>query len=393
MAARHYSVPHFFRQVPNALLKRFFAGHELFGDLDFEAMRETKPEALLKAWERLAIERRTAIEPQLREIFDMSSESGFHAIRGEARWNFGSDEAGYTAFVEMLAAKKSHCERAMTTFLDHRRYWRGATRFNHADRLPYWRKRRGLPTKPATIDKASRAGLAADIGAWFRQAEGRGRNCHVDLLKRDQRDYFFVYPEDFAGESIEWVANQFDRRRHNPAFEVVLVWSASEGALDVNYRGSPKAREALQAIFARNVLKLDSLPPEDEDEHIYDLNPLRQRTFQFVFPPASGIDSVRVSKLRLSSSVRKGDKITLEADTISSPLALYDVVEQAGQAFPLPLWDVDQAEIVVNLAEVGDKPARRETFRIGLPNYCSLKYDGIGLKLRAMLVASGIEPQ
>lgn len=379
--------------MPNALLKRYFAGHELFGDVDFEAMRETKPEALLKAWEGLPVEKRTVIEPELREIFDMSSESGFRAICDEAHWQFGSDEAGCTAFVETLAAKKSHSERAMTVFLDHRKYWRQAAQFNHADSLPYWHKRRGLPARAATIDMASRAGLATDIGTWFREAEGRGRNCHIDLLRRDQRDYFFVYPQDFAGESIEWVDNEFDRRSHNPAFEVVLVWSAGEGALDVNHRGSSKARKALQTIFARNILKLDRLPPKDEDERIYDLNRLRQRTFQFVLPPASGIDSVRVRKLRLSSSVRKGDRIALEADTTTNPLALYDVIEQAGQAFPLSLWEVDQAEIVANLAAVGDKPARRETFRLGLPNSCSLKYDEIGLKLRHMLVASGIEPQ
>jgi hypothetical protein len=84
--------------------------------------------------------------------------------------------------------------------------------------LPFWRKRRGLPAKAAAIDLPSRAALEADIGLWFRKAEGRGRNCRVELLRRDQRDYFFVFPEDFANESIEWVGKDFARRPHNPAF-------------------------------------------------------------------------------------------------------------------------------------------------------------------------------
>jgi hypothetical protein len=356
-------------------------------------MPETKPDALLKAWDALSDERRTAIEPQLREIFDLASGKGFHAIRDEAQWQLGANPAEFATFFERLAAMSSHYERAMATFLDHNDYWHGATRFYHADSLSYWRKRRGLPAKAAAIDPPSRFALESEIGLWFRTAEGRGRNCRVELLRRDQRDYFFVFPEDFANESIEWVGKDFARRPHNPAFEVLFVWSASDGSLDFNYRGTPKARVALQAIFARNVLKLDKLPPEDEDEQIYDLNPLRQRTFQFVRPPSSRIDSVRVRKLRLSSNVRKGDRITLEADTTTNSLALYDVIERAGQAFPLAQWDVDQAEIVVYLAAEGDKPLRRETFRIGLPNYCSLKYDEMGLKLREMLVASGIEPQ
>lgn len=44
--ARRYSTKDFFRQVPNALLQRYFQGREAFGDLDFTAMKETKPDAL-----------------------------------------------------------------------------------------------------------------------------------------------------------------------------------------------------------------------------------------------------------------------------------------------------------------------------------------------------------
>jgi hypothetical protein len=40
-----------------------------------------------------------------------------------------------------------------------------------------------------------------------------------------------------------------------------------------------------------------------------------------------------------------------------------------------------------------DKPPKKVTIRITYPNSCSLKYDEVGLKLRAMLEASGIEPK
>ena len=33
--ASHYSIRDFFRQMPNALLARYFQGKRLFGDLDF----------------------------------------------------------------------------------------------------------------------------------------------------------------------------------------------------------------------------------------------------------------------------------------------------------------------------------------------------------------------
>lgn len=38
--ARHYSTRSLDRQVPNALLARYFAERDLFGDLDFSALKE-----------------------------------------------------------------------------------------------------------------------------------------------------------------------------------------------------------------------------------------------------------------------------------------------------------------------------------------------------------------
>ena len=37
--ARHYSTKDFFRQMPNALLARYFQAMGLFGDMDFAAMK------------------------------------------------------------------------------------------------------------------------------------------------------------------------------------------------------------------------------------------------------------------------------------------------------------------------------------------------------------------
>ena len=92
------------------------------------------------------------------------------------------------------------------------------------------------------------------------------------------------------------------------------MYSERDGTLDLNFRGSYKAIEPLQGMFATAILKLSELPPDPTDERVYDLNPLRERDFQFVYDPASGIENVAVKKLRLSSKVVKGDRITLESD-------------------------------------------------------------------------------
>lgn len=243
------------------------------------------------------------------------------------------------------------------------------------------------------LDHASREELAGLISNYFHRTEGRGKNCVVEVFRRAELDYFFAYPEDYSQQSIEWVDGNFARRPHNPAFEVVYVYSEKEGSLDLNFRGSSKAIEPLQGMFATAILKLPELPPDPKDGRIYDLNPLRERTFQFAYKIGSGIQNVTVKKLRLSSRIKTGDRITLEANASRSSDAIYDLLDQIGGSIRLNLYNVTQVELAAGILMKPDKPLKSVTIRITHPNSCSLKYDEVGLRLRDMLEASGIEPK
>ena len=185
----------------------------------------------------------------------------------------------------------------------------------------------------------------------------------------------------------------FGRRPHNPAFELIYVYSQKEGSLDLNFRGSYKAIEPLQGMFATTILKLPELPPDPKDGRVYDLNPLRQKSFDFVFDVGSGIQDVRVKKLRLSSKIKKGDRITLEGDVSGNPNAVYDLLNKIGNSMPLNQYNVTQVELAASVLVDVDKPPKSVTIRITHPNSCSLKYDEVDMRLRSMLEASGIEPK
>ncbi len=389
--ARHYTNKDFFRQMPNALLARYFQVLELFGDLDFSAMKEGKPDELFAAWLTLTEGQRNAMDAEFRGIFDMSCEKGFRAIIDEAE--FQMDEDDFTAWVEKLSGLPSHYERAMLVYLDHNACWKGATRFYHADTLSYWRKRKNLPQKKAAVDDASIHELAGRIRTYFHHTEGRGNNCVVEPFRRGELEYFFAYPEDYSQQSSEWVNGEFAHRPHNPAFEVIFVYSEKEGSLDLHFRGSFKAIEPLQSMFATAILKLDELPPDPKDARVYDLAPLLQKSFDFVPAVGSGIEKVVVKKLRLSSRVKKGDRITLEADTAENPDAVYALLEQIGKTLPMNMYNITQVELVASVVVDADKPAKLVKFHITHPNSCSLKYDELDLKLRDMLVASKLEPR
>jgi hypothetical protein len=196
--SRQYSSKDFFRQMPNALLARYFAGKGLLAELDFVALPEARPDTLFEAWLALTDAQRHAAEADFREILALSDRKGFTAIVDEARWQLEDQPDVLGTFVQSLAEQEDFHARAMVAFLDHPECWQGATRFHYADGLAHWRKRKNLPRQPAAVDAASIERLAQLIGHYFRQTEGRGRHSVVEPYRRGDRDYFFAFPEDHA---------------------------------------------------------------------------------------------------------------------------------------------------------------------------------------------------
>src|ERR1035437_10693987 len=102
--ARHYSTREFFRQMPNALLARYFHAHDLFSDLDFAAMKESQPEKLFTSWLELPDGQRNTMDAELRDIHALSCEKGWCAIRDEAEWQLRETPEAHSELVETLAA-------------------------------------------------------------------------------------------------------------------------------------------------------------------------------------------------------------------------------------------------------------------------------------------------
>jgi hypothetical protein len=134
--------------------------------------------------------------------------------------------------------------------------------FHHADAVPfsYWRKRKNLPRKPASVEALSIRQLEQNLSNYFHKVQGRGENCKVDCYHRNDLDYFFAYPEDYTEARVEWVGKEFKRRPHHPAFEIIFVYSQSEGTLDIYLAGDRKPVQDLQAIFADTILKAELGP-------------------------------------------------------------------------------------------------------------------------------------
>lgn len=385
--ASQYQPRRFFRQAPHRLLKRFFAERKVLVEVDFGALTETQVEPIYDAWLKLSDDARKDMEQDFQDIDELATEGGSKAILDEARWH-GEDLA------EQFAALNGFLEHSFWTFLERPNYCRGALAFHQADLVPasYWRKRKNVPSKSASVDDASIRQLEQKISGYFHSKQGRGHNCKVDCYKRGDRDYFFAYPEDYAQAEIEWGKEGLKRHPRRPAFEIIFVYSQDEGTLDIYLSGDRKPVPELQAVFADAILKVE-LGPDEKDERVYDLSPMRARQFQFVYGPESGIAEVAVNKLRLKVYGKK-ERILLEADPSQNKHAVFDLLDKVAKGIPLTQLAVTQVGIKVTFAHnpTSRKPGTR-AFDISWPNSCSLKHDGSDRIIRKMLADSGVEPR
>jgi hypothetical protein len=381
----NYSHKTFFRKTPNIQLEEYFKRREITLVDDFEKIKESDVEALFTAYNELSEDEQGIIEAQFQEINARACEGGIKALVDEAEFHHDDDFADEIAVIDGLHAK------SMWAFLEKPDYWLGANRFLEADNVAFsfWKKRSDLPNAPPYVDDEDIQLLAQGIGAYFRSKEGRGKNCKVEPYRRNDLEYFFAYPEDYAQSGVEWVSSTLKTRARHPAFEIIFVYCESEGSLDIYARGNTKAVPDLQGIFAKSILRMETLPNGTVDKRVYDLKPIADKNFEFKFEPELGIDSVAVTRLRLKLSHGDMRRITLEANARNNPRAVYDLLDEINT----PDYFIDQIGVLVTFESVDGKRAKTKRFNISYPNSCALSYDGNDLKVRQMLAQSGLEPR
>lgn len=383
--ARQFSPTHFFRNVPKSSLARYFQEkHQVLLEVDFASLRKSEVDSILDAYRALPDEKLSVIEAECQDIESMACQGGITALTDEANFHLDS------GFPEAIADIDGFHGKAIWSFLEHPKYWTGATLFLHSDQVAesHWKKRNNMPKVSPGVEPEDTQRLADAISDFFHHHEGRGRNCKVEVYRRHDREYFFAYPEDYAQSGVEWVRNTLASRSRHPAFEIIFVYNKSEGSLDIYAPRNTKYVNDLQEIFAETILGVEQLDEFAAENQVYILDELANPDFVFEYAPDSAIESIIVRKLRLSILNTKKQKITLETDTSKNPKAIYELLESLN----LPKFHVTQAEIKVSFAPVGNNRGVSRVFKISYPNWCALKHEGNDLRIRQILANSGIEP-
>lgn len=387
--ARDFSPIIFFQRTPNALLCRYF--HENQGvllEIAFDDLEDTRKSAelIFEAFATLPEPKQAEIEAEFQDIDTMAFQGGVKALIEEA-----TDYPHFNmSFPEAINRFDSDHGKVMWTFLEHREYWAGATSILYAENIAdaFWKKRNDLPHITPLVEPEDADRLGNALSRYFKTKEGRGRHCKVDVFRRHEKEYFFAYLSDFGQSELEFEGTAFNPRARTPAFEIIFVYTQSEGSLDIYAPRNTKYVADLQQQFADRILELDELDEFAGDDRIYNLNALADRDFVFRYPAESGIESVAIRLLRLSLLGGGKRRITLETDPKHNSKAVYDLLDKLNP----PPFNVTQAEIVVTFrTPLPGTRTRDRKFKISYPNWCNLRHHGRDEAIRNMLTRSGVE--
>lgn len=368
-----YAPRQFLRQVQNALLREYFTHRNVLGDIEWDQLKETEIEPVYEVWRGLPEPVRKAIESDFRSIHAMGVPEGTRALIEEGRFH----QLDLTLDLDTL---DGYLAKAFWVFIHHNQVFEVAARLHRADHLNdrYWRKRKDVPKKKPDVSHGALQELANTVATYFWENQGRGSPCRAEAYLRAGRyQYVFVYPKDYSDTFIGYNdQGQFERRPQNPAFEVIYVYDAEDGTLELYVRGDKKIVADLQELFGRAILH-EELGAEARDAAAYELDGLKRRDFSFPTDPADRVQDVKVSALKASLVGDHKKRITFEVDPKGAKHSIHDLIETAlhERRLPTSMIRVNSAVIrmVFEHTNGNGSASKPLSFRVSRPNSCNLK--------------------
>jgi hypothetical protein len=362
------AVTAFIRNTPKASLAAYFAhtGIALSPPVNWDMPGDiVRP--VLQAVDEMDPITRDRVETVAERVTGMADEAGETAIYSVAR------DPG---FLDTLSNRYA---RALWMFIN------DATGFRHAEEVRYTDEKRhrriwdgfvGEPNLEVRRDTGSIETFKAAIRDRF-----QSNNVHIDLFDRQRAIYgesdcelvqAAVYREGRPDDVLEFVDGALDLRPRRPVFEAAITYEAATGVIEVvaNDRDS---REDMVRMFARDLLASEFRQERLPFRH-FSLEPLLQ---PFTFPTdiEDGIESVRVSYLRLMPIDTVGERVGLECMRQATRTIWDMATERFGASNPLlGGWVITQAKFTIRFhPEPGTTRGKTLPLTITMPHGCDLK--------------------
>ena len=322
-------------------------------------------------------EERDEVWVELRKVEEMANDRGFSYLYENTQ------AIGKPISKKNMDELKNHHERSLWFLLNHPEVFRDTSEIYELDYITGWRRVQVVGRKKKFV--AERTKQFEQALQHYFQKEFRGKRCKVEYYDRGDRIFMGAFVEDLPTNDITFEKNNLNKNKpRKPVFEAYFLYRPKEAILEVKVRGGKKRVQAMQKIFAKEVLDTDISP---DDELAYDFDKLKDLDrLNFPVEPSDGIESVQLKGLRL---YYPGDDIKLSLDVGNDPRdggvgVIKDLIDEL--SLTLEDLSVHQAVIKVKFRKRKNEGRQKSvTFRLTQPNACDLRERKQDRKVRKLL--------
>ena len=360
------SLATFVRRTPTEMVAAHFAQAGLFGNVtNGKSARDCAKHAVEVA-DAADEQTRTKITQRVERITAMADRAGQTALYGVTK---------HQAILDRL---ENGCARSSWVFLNEPEAFRQAEEIRYTDehrRGRKWDGFLGTPNLQISRGPDVLARFKADI-----RANLKSENVHIEVFERRRNsfdDQVFhltqatIYRDGRPDDFWEFVNGKLGRRTRKPVYEAAVTYEPESGVIEV-VANDRTSRENLVRLFTRNLLGCDTeqnrLPFRQ-----FDLDILLQ-PFDFPTDVQDGIESVRVTELRLMPFDTAGERVTLVCAR-QSPHTIWEMAERhfADRNPLIEGWLATQAKLSIAFHPREGGRRRVLPLTVTMPHGCDLK--------------------
>lgn len=367
MAKRQFTISHFVQNLNIELLEAYFnqAGINFPDNLKItEDDKKPNAEAIETYLNTLDIEQQKQITNDFIEINDMSYEGGILSIIDVAN-------VYKVTLQDDIGSVADYTNQALFCFLHHKNTFQQASQIAYFDNLSTKTVRYGLIKKSQeeVNNNDIKTELEAELKVYFKQKEGRGQNCNIQITTYKDRVFYRALPQNYSQFVFEYdLSGKLNRNLVNPVFEVIFIYYPSDGKLELSCNFRNKRRKELIDIFNIAVLK-DERHLEDGLQ-TYDFNRIVADDFVMPLKSEDKVSWAYLKQIRFCYKYISARKIILEVDdkNTDGAKALHEMIKE--HRLQLDQLNVTQATFKIKFEGAGNKGS--VTTVITFPDKCNL---------------------
>ena len=251
-----------------------------------------------------------------------------------------------------------------------------------------------MPPVHRTSTAAEGEVLGAAIVGLFRQKEARGQHCVVEQYRRNNKEYYFAYPQDHKQTSLEYASGRMTNRPHRPAFEIIFIHDDGQRTLSIWHEGRKDRIQDLQVAFAQAVIGCEIPAESPRDDRVYDLDQFLDAAFLFQPRAELGIARAAVRQMDVRIAGLQPYKVSVELGAATLGHVLHASIRAILDSVPPSMRHVARVRIAVEFEQNADGDRLKSCmFDVRTPNSCNLADDARGALIQRMLEDHGIEPR